>query len=120
MIDKITETKKAEALRIAFQNGKPIFICTDYKLKNYIKYTDNQKHCMYLELLQNSLCTDVTLSMLTGIRSNDITRLNTSLGNNLLSVEYFICNDNGCNVFGFHTLNRNLYNEYKDVDTSDY
>lgn len=120
MIDEITEKKRLESLRKAFLNKTPIFIDADYKLKNSIKYTDNQKHCMYLELLHNSICTEDALSMLTDIRLNDIRRLNNSHDYNLLSFEYFVCNNNGCNVYSFETLNTKLYNEYKDVDTTDY
>lgn len=111
---------KEELLHTAFQKDEPIFLDPDFKLKNSITYIDNQKYCMYLELLHNSLCTIFTLSKQTGIHINYIINLNKSQDNNLFSIEYFVCNDNGCDVFGFYTLNKDLYDQYKDVVAMHY
>lgn len=118
MTDEITQTQNKELLYNAFRNGKPIFSNTDYTPNQNNYSSKNNKYNIYIELLINSLCTDKTLSAHTNIPIKKIWELNMSLFNHLLSFEYYVCNDNGCNVFCFYTLNTELYNEYKDIDTS--
>ncbi|HEX8013753.1 MAG TPA: hypothetical protein VF465_00840, partial [Flavobacterium sp.] len=117
MADMINKNAtKEELLDNAIQSKKPLFLDPDFKLKNSVVYTDNQKNCMYLELLHNSLCTNITLSKQTGIHLNHIRNLNQSQGNNLLSIKHLVCNDNGCDPFYFYTLNKDLHDKYKDVE----
>lgn len=121
MTDKIIDSKKKEILRESFQSGKPIFKDPNYKLRKHnLKLSDADRYCLYLELLTNGLCSDSTLSSQTNISVKDIWRLNKALANHLLSFEYYVCNENGCNVFGFYTLNKDLFCEYKDIDTIDF
>lgn len=121
MTDKIIESKKKERLHLSFQTGKPIFKDPTYKLREYnLMLSEHDKYCLYLELLANGLCSDLTLSIQTNISVKEISKLNKVLSDQVLSFEYFVCNENGCNVFAFYTLNKDLFYEYKDIDNLDF
>ena len=121
MKDKITEVTIEELISKSFRTNTPIFEDPNYELKKYsFKEVKCKKYNTYLELLVNSVCSDETLSILTEIPLKEIWQLNKTLSSHLLSFEFQICNDNGCVSFGFYTLNKNLYDQYKDVKTVDY
>lgn len=121
MIDKITETTIEELISTSLRTATPIFEDPNYKLKQHsFKHVEYEKYNTYLELLVNSVCSDVTLSIQSEISLKEIWQLNKTLSNHLLRIEYQVCNDNGCDSFGFYTLNKDLYDRYKDVETIHY